>query len=186
MNNQGQTMKTKQERLEYIKELEKQWDINTAKPENSKHRKVKPDEVKSTLTKFKPGELKRLNGLVMSKTKQNKFISLYSQFPNMTKCAKQVGISITSVKKAMRLNSEFKELVMACRDNISEDLKSAMVSVGAQEDARGANDRHRWLQAYDDDFKKQPDQIQVNTQINMQSDGQVKSILSRILPNDDQ
>ena len=122
----------------------------------------------------------------MTLPKQKRFIDLYSQFPNMAKCAKQVGISITAVKNTMTRDPEFKAQVIACRDNISEDLKGAMVSVGSLQDARGANDRHRWLQAYDDDFKKQPDQIQVNTQINMDNNGQVKSILSRILPNDDQ
>jgi len=167
-------MDSKADKKKYITELERQWDL----------KKDKKDTVETTLTEFKAKEIRRLANLKMTKAKQNKFIDLYSQFPNMTKCARQVGISLQGVKNTMARDPEFKALVQACRDNISEDLKEAMVLVGAQPDARGANDRHRWLTAYDPAFKKTPD-IQVNTQVNIESSGQVKSILSRILPNDE-
>lgn len=120
-------------------------------------------QLESTLVKYDPKELRRLSKLKLSKTKQNKFVDLYSQFPNMAKCAKSVGISLRTVYSTMERDSDFKELIMECRANIGESLKEAMVQVGSIPDARGANDRRNYLQAYDDDFKQKPDTaIQVN------------------------
>ena len=142
------------------------------------------NQLQPIITNFDPKELRRLNKLKLTKAKQNKFIDLYSKCPNMAKCAKSVGISVTAITNTMTRDPEFKALIMDCRANVGEDLKEAMVMVGRTPDARGANDRNRYLQAYDDAFKRNPE-IQVNTQINFEPDGQVKSILSRILPNDD-
>ena len=167
-------MNTKKDKQEYISELERQWGL----------KKDKPDTVETTLTQFKAKEIRRLAGLKMTKAKQNKFIDLYSQFPNMTKCARQVGISLQGVRNTINRDPEFKALVEACRDNISEDLIGTMVLVGSQPDARGANDRHRFVQAFHPAFKKTPDTV-TNIQVNLESSGAVKGILSRILPNDD-
>ena len=175
-----------QSKKKFVKDLEDQWGINSKVDIQSKQpiliKDIKAPEI--TLTQFKAKELRRLNNLKMTQAKQNKFIDLYSQFPNMTKCARQVGISLKAVRNTMERDANFKELVTACRDNISEDLKEAMVLVGSQTDARGANDRHRWLTAYDPAFKKTPE-IQTNIQVNLESSGQVRSILAKILPNDD-
>jgi len=178
-------MDSKEDKKKYIKSLEKQWDIEPSSKESKQSiAKSKPDVPESELVKFKANEIKRLSKLVLSKTKQNKFISAYSEYPNVAKCAKAVGVSVTAIYRAMERDPEFKAAIMECRANIGESMKSAMVLVGTIPDARGANDRHRWLQAYDPAFKKTPE-VQVNTQINMESDGSIKSILSRIMPNDD-
>ena len=163
-----------QSKKKFVTELERQWGL----------KKDKPNTIETTLTQFKAKEVRRLAKLKMTKAKQDKFIDLYSQFPNMTKCARQVGISLQGVRNTINRDPEFKALVEACRDNISEDLIGTMVLVGSQPDARGANDRHRFVQAFHPAFKKTPE-IQINTQVNLDSTGAVKGILSRILPNDD-
>ena len=84
----------------------------------------------------------------------------------------------------MERDAEFKAQVMECRANIGESMIGAMVSIGSVPDARGANDRHRYLQAFHPAFKKTPDTV-TNIQVNLESSGAVKGILSRILPNDD-
>ena len=180
-------MDTKEDKKKYIKALQEQWDIkderSSIKPTNDKP-VINKDIPETELVSFKDKEILRLSKIVLSKTKQNKFISLYSQFPNMAKCAKAVGVSMTAIQKAQERDPVFKAQVMEVRANIGESMKSAMVLVGTIPDARGANDRHRWLTAYDPAFKKTPE-IQTNIQVNLESSGQVRSILAKILPNDD-
>ena len=68
-------MESKEDKVKYIKSLEKQWGID--KPDKAK------EEPESALVEFKAKELRRLSKIILSKTKQNKFIDLYSQFPNI-------------------------------------------------------------------------------------------------------
>ncbi len=171
---------TQKDKQQFVEDLKKEWNIKDKKKEISQNKELLP-----IITKFNPKELRRLNKLKLTKAKQNKIIDLYSKFPNMAKCAKAVGVSVTAVTNTMTRDPEFKALIMDCRANVCEDLKEAQVIVGRIPDARGANDRNRHLQAYDDAYKRNPE-IQVNTQINFEPTGQVKSILSRILPNDDE
>ena len=151
---------------------------------NKKKEINKNNDPECNLTKFDPKELRRLNNLKLTKAKQNRFLDLYSQYPNMTKCAKQVGVSITAIKNTQARDPEFKKLMEDARNNISEDLKYAMVKVGSQHDARGSNDRFRWLQAYDEDFKIKPT-IQLNQQINITAQDQIDTVLQEIVPDDD-
>ena len=137
---------------------------------------------KSTLTTFEPKELRRLNKVKLTQTKQDKFLDLYSNYPNMAKCAKKTGVSTTAIQNTMNRDPAFKSQIMNIRANINEDMKEAMVLQGCVPDARGSKDRQLWLQAYDEDFKKQPE-TQANIQINIESNGEVKSILSKIMPD---
>ena len=143
------------------------------------------EETKPIITKYDPKELRRLNKLKLTKAKQNKLIDLYSKCPNMAKCAKSVGVSVTAVTNTMTRDAEFKALVMDCRANVGEDLKEAMVTSGRIPDARNSNDRVRYLQAFDPDFKQKPE-IVMNTQINVDNASiELRRILGAIPINED-
>ncbi len=146
---------TQQDKQQFVEDLKQEWNIKDKKKEIS--------QSESTLTKFDPKELERLSKLKLTPIKQKRVINLYSQSSNLTKVARKVGISLRAIYKTMERDSEFKQKIMDIRAGFCEDMKDAMVVVGTSPDARGANDRHRYLQAYDPAFAKSPETaIQVN------------------------
>ena len=67
-------MDTKEDKKKYIKALQEQWDIKPTNKQPASTNKDK-EQPESELVTFKANEIKRLSKIVLSKAKQNKFIS---------------------------------------------------------------------------------------------------------------
>ena len=122
----------------------------------------------------------RLNNLKISKQKQAKFLSLYAEHLNISKCARKLGVRREAINKTRKLDPAFDEACKELEKMVCDDLKETMVIVGNQSTRDGYNDRFRYLQAHDPAFAPKPE-IQINQQFNINDpDIEIKQILNQV------
>ena len=144
----------------------------------------KEEQSSTNITVVPINELARLNKLKLNKKKQIIFLSEYAKTFNITNAAYKAGVSRRVIYKTMTLDAEFKDKVQDVKDAFLDTMEQSSVYVGSQQDARGFNDRKLQLTTHRPEIYAPRPEIQTNIQVNIESTGEVKSILSKILPND--
>ena len=104
---------------------------------------------------------------------------------NLTKAAHKLNIHRRTIDHLRKSDEGFGVAFDEVMQFHIDNAEASNIQVARLPTREGYNDRNLLLSNRHPAYKKQPDQIQINTQVNMTSNGQVKSILSRILPNDD-
>ena len=163
---------------DYLKAVNEAW--------GSKEEQNKPEIAQSdtNVTEIPINELKRLRSLKLSTKRQKIFLSEYAKTFNISKSAYKSGVSRTVIYKTMAMDTEFKQNVQDVKDTYLDTMEQSSVYVGCQPDARGFNDRKLQLTTHRPETYAPRPEIQTNIQVNIESTGEVKSILSKILPND--
>ena len=158
--------------------------INEAWGSKEEQSSNKDEQNTTNITVVPINELARLNKLKLNKKKQIIFLSEYAKTFNITNAAYKAGVSRRVIYKTMTLDAEFKDKVQDVKDAFLDTMEQSSVYVGSQQDARGFNDRKLQLTTHRPEIYAPRPEIQTNIQVNIESSGEVKSILSKILPND--
>ncbi len=118
----------------------------------------------SLIHKIDVKELARLNKLKLSRVKQKKFLELYKEYRNRTKCANRIGVSYSAIRKTIDNDERFEEEVAEIDAGTCDAMEEAMVVVGTTPDTRAHQDRIRYLQAHrPEKYANKPETaIQVN------------------------
>ncbi len=181
----GNTQKDKQQ---FVEDLKKEWNIKDKKKEISqslkKERSHLIDKSKSVKYPITVKELRRLRSLKLSKIKQDLFLKYFDNSHNVVRAAHKLGVSKQAIYDTFDKVPKFKQAYIELKDKITSCVEENLLDQALSPDMRSINAVKFYLEHNDDKYKRNSE-IQVNTQINFEPDGQVKSILSRILPNND-
>ena len=151
---------------------------------NSKSSDLNTSLNDQNVTAIPISKLEKLRKLKLTKTKQAIFLNEYANTFNISKASYKAGISRQTVYQTMKVDDIFKKNFQDVKDGFLDQMEQSSVYVAQQPDARGFNDRKLQLTTHRPETYAPRPEIQTNIQVNIESTGEVKSILSKILPND--
>ena len=144
-------------------------------------------EIKPSMVLIKdPGKIFRPHSAQtrLTKAKKIEYLKQLAKCFNKTKAAYAIGISQQGIDYHRKKDPIFQDAINLIKRGHIDNVEEIMFEVACLPSREGSTDRKTIVQALHDDYKKQPE-VQTNIQINIDTGNEMKSILSRIMPDND-